>query len=82
MSQEAAQEAADTGSRARVEQLGEMVKALLDESIRLIEHHVPTAKERKEGFETRKQSVASAALAYAAFTEAWKHLRDAHGGRG
>lgn len=71
------------GSRDRAEAIGELTKLLLDEAVLLIEHHVPTEIEkRKTGLEVRRQQVSAAALAFLAFSEGWKHLRDAHGGRG
>ena len=71
------------GSRLRAELVGELTKLLIDESVLLLEHHVPTDSEkRKSGFEVRRQQVGAAGRALAAFTEGWQHVRDAHGGRG
>ena len=71
---------AAVGSRERIEQLGELVQEILSDTVALIEFHVPTDEERREqGMETRRAQVVAAAQAYAAFSEGWKQLREAHG---
>ena len=73
---------AAVGSRERIEQLGPLAKQLIDECVFLLEHHVPDADERANGLETRRPLVISASKALDCFQEGWRHIRDAHGGRG
>lgn len=70
------------GSRERVAQVGAMFQELIQDAEALMEFHVATPEDKAEGSTTRRQLVVSAGHALTHLQEAWKHYRDAHGGRG